>query len=190
MSEGTIDPDGTLTLRFETDPGREFAARLRHQVNPRTGIVCGLVFCAALFLVAVQLLFRVAPSVIALGLMAASVVVYLVAALRARAASGGGHRRKVVLDERGIAVADGQGNPRAYAWDRFTRWLEDDGEFVVVSRVPRQPVVALVLPTTGTDFDDELRDLLHAAIDPDDEPIEEAFTEMDWDEEPERRRET
>lgn len=184
---GEPGADGSLILRFQTDPRRELAARMRHQVNPLTGVVCGLVFCACLFLVAVQLLFSVPPNPVALVLMLLCVVVYAIALLRARARCSKVHRRKVVLDERGLAVAGDQGRPVAYGWSRFTRWQENDTEFVVVSRIPRQPVLTVVLPLTDTEFDDRVRDLLHTNIDPDDEPIDEAFVEMDWDEEPERR---
>lgn len=184
---GEIADDGSLVLRYQTDPRREFAARLRHQVNPLTGVACGLVFCACLFLVAVQLLFSVRPSIIALVIMLLCVVVYAIALFRARAATSGVHRRKVVLDDRGLAVAGDQGKPLSYAWQRFTRWQENDTDFMVISRIPRQPALTIVLPLTFTEFDDELRDLLHTHIDPDDEPIDEAFVEMDWDEEPDKR---
>ncbi len=184
---GEITADGSLVLRYRTDPRREFAARMRHQVNPLTGVVCGLIFCACLFLVAVQLLFSVRPSVIALVVMLLCVVVYAIALVRARAATSRVQRRKVVLDDRGLAVAGEQGPPVSYAWPRFTRWQENDTDFMVISRIPRQPAMTIVLPLTETAFDDELRDLLHAHIDPDDDPIDEAFIEMDWDEEPDKR---
>ncbi|OYN98407.1 hypothetical protein CGZ95_14720 [Enemella evansiae] len=184
---GEITADGSLVLRYQTDPRREFAARMRHQVNPLTGVVCGLIFCACLFLVAVQLLFSVRPSVIALVVMLLCVVVYAIALVRARAATSRVQRRKVVLDDRGLAVAGEQGPPVSYGWPRFTRWQENDTDFMVISRIPRQPAMTIVLPLTETAFDDELRDLLHAHIDPDDDPIDEAFIEMDWDEEPDKR---
>lgn len=182
-----ITDDGTLSYHVDPPAKRLFAHRLRHLVNPVLGIACGLVFGAALFLIAVQALFGVRPSIVAILLALAAVVVYVAAVLRARQAAGALGAYKIVLADSGISVASTHGSG-GYAWGRFTRWLENDDDFVLASGGVRRRLI-VVLPKDGVPEDEQdlIREVLHANIDPDDEPIEDAFVEMDWDAEPARR---
>lgn len=179
-----ITDDGTLEYRVRPDPGRLFAHRLRHVVNPVIGVVCGLVLGAALFLVAVQALFGVRPSLVAVVLALAALVVYGVSVLRARRASTGAGESSIVLNPSGVRVTSAR-TAAAYPWQLFARWLEDEQDFVLASRGWRDRVI-VVLPKTGIPDDEQelLREVLHSQIDPDDEPISDAFVEMDWDDEP------
>ncbi|HHV22769.1 MAG TPA: YcxB family protein [Propionibacterium sp.] len=152
-------------------------------VNPVVGVGCGLALGAALFLIAVQVLFGVGPSLLAVLLAVAAVVGYGLALLRARAEAQARRVQRVVLDEHGVTV-----DRDRFAWSRFTRWLEDEADFVLASGGVRGRLL-VVLPKAGIDEDEQelLREVLHASIDPDDEPLEGAFVEMNWDEEPARR---
>lgn len=182
-----ITDDGRLSFEIDVDPRRGFRHRLRHLVNPVVGIGCGLVFGAALFVVAVQGLFGVRPSVLAVLVALAALVVYGVAVLRARAAAAGRRAYRLVLSPRGVEVA-GAGGSGGYAWPRFTRWLEDEADFVLTSGGLRGRML-IVLPKAGVAEEEQelIREVLHAHIDPDDEPLSDAFVEMGWDEEPARR---
>lgn len=178
-----ITEDGRLRYRVNVPPERGWRNRLRHVVNPVTGIVCGLVLAAALFLIAVQGLFGVRPSLIAIVLAVLAVAGYVVAVLRARTAAAARPRYQVTLDERGIAV-----DTAGFGWARFSRWLEDEHDFVVASGGVRDRLV-VVVPKDGIPENEQelIRELLHAGIDPNDEPLQDAFVEMAWDEEPARR---
>lgn len=178
-----INEDGRLHYRVQVPTGRAWTQRLRHVVNPVTGIACGLVLAAALFVVAVQGLFGVRPSPVAVLVAVVAVVVYLVSVVRAHAAARARRSAEVVIDEQGVA-ADGV----RYGWSRFTRWLEGDQDFVLASGGVRGRIV-IVLPKDGIDEEEQdlLREVFHSRIDPDDDPIDGAFVEMDWDAEPARR---
>lgn len=180
---GVITEDGRLRYDVELPPRRAWLHRLRHVINPVVGIAGGLVLGAALFLVAVQGLFGVRPSPVAVLIGVAAVVVYVGALLRAGILARSRRTFQVVLEEEGVVV-DGARS----AWERFTRWREDELDFVLASGGVRGRTI-VVLPKDGIDVDEQdlLREVLHGRIDPDDEPIDDAFVEMGWDEEPARR---
>lgn len=181
-----ITDDGRLVYSARPSARRTFAHRLRHAVNPVVGIGAGLVFGAALFVVAVQVLFAVRPSVVAIVLAVAAVVAYLVSVLRARRTAGALGAYSVEFGPDG--VADGAtGAARVRPWPTFGRWLEDEQDFVLVAGTWRDRTI-VVLPKAGVPDEEQdlVREVLHSHIDPDDEPIEDAFVEMGWDEEPAR----
>src|SRR4051812_12125034 len=105
-----ITDDGRLRYHIELDPRRGFRHRLRHMVNPMTGIACGLLLGGALFVIAVQSLFGVRPSLLAVLIAVAAVVGYTVALLRARVTAARRRAYQVVLDDGGVTVTDGGGS--------------------------------------------------------------------------------
>ena len=181
-----IGDDGRLGYEVVPDPHRLFRHRLRHLVNPVIGIGCGLVFGAGVFLVTVQALFGVRPSIVALIVAVAAVVAYAAAVGWAhRAGRRRGHR--VVVSDAGVSVAYA-GATTDYPWSRFRRWLEHEDDFALVSGGIRGRTL-VVLPKAGVPEEEQalLREVFHSRIDPDDDPLDEAFVEMDWHEEPARR---
>lgn len=178
-----ISEDGRLHYRVQIPTGRAWSHRLRHVVNPVVGVTCGLALGAALFLIAVQGLFGVRPSPAAVLVGVAAVVVYVVVLARARAAVGARRSYDIVIGEEGAAI-----DRERFAWSRFARWLESEQDFVLVSGGVRGRMI-IVLPKAGIDEDEQnlLREVFHSRIDPDDEPLDDAFVEMAWDEEPVRR---
>ncbi|MDO5498916.1 MAG: YcxB family protein [Propionibacteriaceae bacterium] len=177
-----ITEDGQLRYQVHLPGGRGWLHRLRHVVNPVVGISCGLAFGAALFVIAVQALFGVRPSVLAIVLGLVAVLGYGLELQRARMAAFGRPDYRIVIDDRGVAV-----DRELLGWQRFTRWLEDDQDFVLVcGGVRGRMIVVLPKQDIAADEQDLLREVFHAQIDPDDEPIEEAFVEMNWDEQPAR----
>lgn len=182
-----ITEDGRLAYRVELDPRRGFRHRLRLIVNPVIGIGCGLLLGAALFLLGVQALFGVRPSIVAIVVAVAAVIGYAVGVLHARTVSRRHARYDVVLEQKGILLTGGSSSG-GHPWSRFTRWLEDDADFILASGGVRDRLL-VVIPKDGVPEEEQdlLREVLHSQIDPDDEPIDQAFVEMDWDEEPARR---
>lgn len=180
--------EGSLSYLVEPRAERLFTNRMRHVVNPVVGVSCGLVAGGALFVVAVQLLFGVAPSALAVIILVVAAVLYVVAVLRARVESRARGAYRVVIDHRGITRTATGLPPDRQPWARLTRWLENDEDFVVATGGWRDRAV-ITLPKTAIAEDEQelIREVLHAHIDPDDESISEAFTEMGWDEEPARR---
>lgn len=178
-----ITEDGRLHYRVRIPAGRAWSHRLRHVVNPVVGIACGLVLAAALFLLAVQGLFGVRPSLGAVVVGVAAVVVYAVAVARARITVGAGRAGEILMGEEGVTA-----DRELVAWSRFVRWLETEQDFVLASGGVRGRRI-VILPKEGIDEDEQdlLREVLHSRIDPDDEPLDDAFVEMNWDEEPARR---
>lgn len=183
-----IGAEGRLTYDVAPNSRRLFRHRLRHLVNPVVGVSCGLVFGSALFLIAVQTLFGLRPSLIALLVLVTAVAVYGTAVLRARQLSLREQRHRIVLDDPGVTVAYA-GSSTGYAWSRFSRWLEHDDDFVLASGGAHHRVV-VVLPKEGMSDEEQdlVREVLHARIDPDDDPLDDAFVEMDYDAQPSRRR--
>ncbi|GAB3704856.1 YcxB family protein [Mariniluteicoccus flavus] len=177
-----IASDGRLVFDIAPRPDRVFGATMRWVVHPVRGIVCGLVGLAALFVLAVEVLLGVGPGVIPLVMLAGSVLLYAVWVLRARAEAAKVGESRLVLDERGIAEHGARGD-RALAWGRFERWLENDHEFLVLSRVDKRRGVTL-LPKDSVPGDEEeaVRVLLDTHIDPDAESLDDAFVEEEWDE--------
>ncbi len=186
-----ITDDGHLVYDVRPDAGRVFGHRMRHIVNPVVGIGAGFLFGAALFVVAVQAVFGVRPSIVALVLAVVAVVAYLVAVGRARQRAGALGAYAVTLGPDGVEVRSNRGGS-AQPWSAFVRWLENDHDVVLVSGDWREREI-VVLPKAGIPEEELelIREVLHSHIDPDDEPIEDAFVEMAWDEEPDplpRRR--
>lgn len=183
-----IGDDGRLSYDVVPDARRLFRHRLRHLINPVVGVSCGLVFGAALFLIAVQALFGLRPSVVAVIVSVLAVIVYGAAVFRARQTSLREGRHRVVLDDAGVTVAYA-GSTTGYPWTRFSRWLEHEDDFVLASGGVRGRKL-VVLPKAGMleEEQDLIREVLHGRIDPDNDPLDDAFVEMDYDAQPSRRR--
>lgn len=169
------------------DAKRLFGHRLRHVLNPVAGVWCGLGLGAALFLIAVQLLFDVRPSVAAMALGALSILAYLTLLFRTWQTSRLEGAYQLTLTEPGVQIEMDE-ESHTFAWSRFKRWLEDEDDFVMASGGMTNRLV-LVLPKDHLSDarQDVVRSTLHAHIDPNDDPISDAFVEMGWDEEPPRR---
>lgn len=181
-----ITDDGNLVYDVRANVGRMFRHRLRHVVNPVVGIGAGFLFGAALFVVAVQGVFGVRPSIVAVILAIVAVVAYLVAVGRARQRAGALQAYALRLGPDGVEVRSNAEDP-VQPWSAFVRWLEDEHDIVLVSGTWRERDF-VVLPKAGVPEEelDLVREVLHSQIDPDDEPIEDAFVEMGWDEEPDK----
>ncbi|WP_425308906.1 YcxB family protein [Ammonicoccus fulvus] len=181
-----ITDDGHLVYDVRANASRMFGHRMRHIVNPVVGIAAGFLFGAALFVVAVQGVFGVRPSIVAILVALVAVVAYLVAVGRARQRAGALGAYALTLGPDGVEVRT-NGGGSAQPWSAFVRWLEDDHDVVLVSGRWREREI-VVLPKSGVPEEelDLIREVLHSHIDPDDEPLEDAFVEMGWDEEPER----
>lgn len=170
-----------LVFDFTPDPRRVAAARWRWVVMPVRGIVAGLVGLAGLFVAALHLIIRRSTPVLWVGvlLLVASLVLFVVWFVQNRRLSAGTGLTRMVLDDRGIATGGGAGRS-ALAWDRFERWLENDDEFVVLSRVGKQRGVTL-LPKAGTTESEQerVRELLVEHVEADEEPLDVAFVDDD-----------
>lgn len=175
-----------LVFAFDAPVRRVAAQRWRWVVMPVRGIIAGMLALAGLFVLAVHLLIgQLTPvAIVGVVLLVAGLGLLAVWRVRNRQQVVGG-RTKLVLDDRGIATHVAAGTV-ALSWERFERWLEDDDDFVVVSRVDQARGV-VVLPKARMPENEQrlVRELLDEKIDPDADDWDQAFVEEPGVDEPE-----
>lgn len=172
-----INPDGSLSYEVAPPPARVFKAMRTYWINPVVGTVCGLVGLAAIFVIAVQLIFAVPPSVPAIMIAVVAPLIYVGVLVWWRREAGSVAPTIMHLDEAGIrqTSADDSG---VRDWADYRRWVETDQEWIAIVRGAR-PVMATVLPKAAVPDDefDDVRAILHGFISPEDSPLTDSFEE-------------
>lgn len=172
-----INPDGSLSYEVAPPPSRIFKAMRTYWINPVVGTVCALVGLAAIFVIAVQLIFAVPPSAVAITIAILAPLIYVGALAWWRRAAGSVGPAVMHLDKEGIRQTSA-GDSGVRDWADYRRWVENDHEWIAIVRGAR-PAMATVLPKAAVpdeEFDD-VRAFLHGFISPEESPLTDSFEE-------------
>lgn len=174
-----VNPDGSLTYEVTPQPGRLFKALRTYWINPVAGTVCGLIMMAAVFVIAVQLIFSVPPSLLAILVAVVAPLIYIGAIIWGRRSARAVGAMILHLDEEGIGYTTASSSG-VRDWADYRRWVENDHEWIAIAGGVR-PTLATLLPKTAVPDDefDDVRAILHGFISPTETRLSDTFVDED-----------